>query len=170
MINVLPGDLLFYRKNPNLFNRLVDVAEEVENGRQKYEFYHCSIALNQWEKVEADGRRVNVNPIEPDGYSVFRPPINQQSINYALFEIRKYIGQRYDWTLIADDALRYLTHNHIHFPVNYIRSTERHAKVCSSLVARYFFYAGWSSFYGFNESPEDIWLAVKDYEVTGVSM
>lgn len=165
MFTCQPGDVLLYRKDPSLFDRLVDEFEEAERPKQKKYFYHCGIALNQFETIEADGRYVEVNPIDYERAEIFRPPISQQSINYALSEIRRYIGQRYDWMLIIDDALRYLTRNLIHLPVGYIRSIERHAKVCSSLVAKYFFYSGWEQFYGVNESPEDIWLAVKDYEV-----
>lgn len=160
-----PGDILLYRKNPSVFDRLIVEFEEKEHRKQKEYFYHVGIALDSWNTIEADGRYVEVNPIDYERAEIFRPPISQQSINYALNEIRKYIGQRYDWMLILDDALRYITRNLIHLPIGYIRSTERHAKVCSTLVRRYFFYAGWGLFYGVNESPEDIWLAIKDYEV-----
>jgi hypothetical protein len=165
MIQCQSGDILLYRKSPTLFEQLVEDFEQFEDGRQRYQFYHCGIALDTWNTIEADGRRVNVNPIDYEKASIFRPPIQNPDINYALGKIRKFIGQRYDWMLILDDAIRYLTHNKIHLPAKYIRSTERHAKVCSTLVARYFYFAGWGAFYGFNESPEDIWLSVKDYEV-----
>lgn len=162
-----PGDILLYRKDPSVFDGLVDEFEEMEYRKQKEYFYHVGIALNNFETIEADGRYVEVNPIDYERADIFRPPINQQSINYALGEIRKYIGQSYDWILILDDALRYLTRNLIHLPVRYIRSRERHAKVCSTLVAKYLGYAGWGPLYGLNVSPQDLWFAIKDYEVVG---
>ncbi|MCL6442088.1 MAG: hypothetical protein K6T83_01255 [Alicyclobacillus sp.] len=160
-----PGDILLYPHPPNLSTRLIELGERLEDGKQPIEFYHVALALGPYDKLEADGKRVEVNPIDYGKFIAYRPPIPKDRRDKALAEMRKYIGQPYDWWLILDDALRYLTRGVVHLPVRFISSQERRKKVCSSLVARYLAAAEWGPKLGPNSSPEDLWLAVREYPV-----
>ncbi len=162
-----PGDILLYRKSPSIADRLVEFGERLEDGAQDREYYHVAIALNANDKIEAYGKSVAIHPIDYGNFDAFRPPIAPRRIGIGLGTIRQYVGQAYDWWLIIDDALRYISRGVFHLPVSFIRSTERRGKVCSSLVVSYFKAAYWGPNLTSNASPEDIWIAVKDYPVEG---
>lgn len=165
MLICQPGDILVYYRNPSVIDRGIQLAEEIEDGPQPRFYYHVAIALDANRKLEAY-RRVGIHPIEyNDTFDVFRPPIAHRRRDNALQFVRSFVGQRYDYILILDDALRYLTHGHVHLPVRYVKSLERHMKVCSSLLVRYLLKAMWGPKLGRNASPEDVYLAVKDYGV-----
>lgn len=160
-----PGDLLFYSRTPNLSTRLIEYGERMEDPGQSVYVYHVAIALGAYDKLEADGHSVAINPIDYGKFEACRPPMSPARINRGLAKVCTYVGQRYDWPLIVDDGLRYATHNVIHLPVAYIRSQERHEKICSTLVAKYFAACPWGAALGRNASPQDIYEVVKDYPV-----
>lgn len=161
-----PGDILMYRHAPNFDTKLIQFGEELEDGCEQDEYYHCAIALNPNTKIEAQGKSVAVDQIDYGNFDVFRPPLMADQISEGLSAVKECIGQRYDWVLIIDDALRYLTRNLIHLPVRYVKSEERKKKICSSLVALYLDAAGWKKDWSLSVSPEDVYLAVKDWRVT----
>ncbi|MCF8566926.1 hypothetical protein LLE49_19590 [Alicyclobacillus tolerans] len=165
-----PGDILLYRKPFAAYipDIAIDLGEMLEDGPQPKYFFHCAIALNANVKLEADGRRVAVHPIDYGKFEPYRPPIPRGRREKGLQYVETMEGQRYDWIVDIDDGLRYLTHNHVHLPVRWVQNIERHAKNCSDLVGAYFNKVMWGpKHFGLNTSPEDIWLAVKDYGVRG---
>ncbi len=167
MIWAQPGDILLYFRAPNLGTRLIQVGEELEDGVDKRMAYHVAVAMDQYTKIEANGHSVADAPIDYANCRVFRPPILSQNIHNGLHAVRKLIGQRYDWVLILDDALRYLSHDRVHLPVGYVRSEERRGKVCSSLVSVYLRAAAWEPAKALtrNASPQDDYLLLRAYEV-----
>lgn len=165
MTTILPGDILLYGKHSGPITHLIDWGEIIEDGKQSKEFYHVAIALNEYTKIEADGKNVAIKPIDYGNFDIYRPPIKKDNINKGLNATRKLIGQPYDWPLIIDDALRYLTKGHVHLPTKWINSLERHMKICSSVAAFYFKYTGWYQSKNWHPSPEDIYLMVKKWPV-----
>lgn len=160
------GDILLYRHAPTITTRLIELGEVLEDGKQSHEYYHVAIALSSIRKIEANGNRVQIAPVNNGGiYDVYRPPLSSFQIHMGLAHVKAMEGQRYDWLLIVDDALRYLTHNLVHLPVRWVKRNERYMKICSTLAAEYLKAAKFVSDVEFtdNTSPEDIWLAVKDY-------
>lgn len=161
---VKAGDILLYGHAPNFETRMIQFGEILEDGIQDQEFYHVAIALNALNKIEANGKYVEINPIDYGKFSIFRPPIDQLNIKKGLDESCQLVGEPYDWLLIFDDVLRYLTHNFIHLPEKWINLQERHKKICSSLVAFYFRKAGWHDSKD-QPNPEDIYLMVKNWRI-----
>ncbi|GMA64939.1 hypothetical protein NZD89_06025 [Alicyclobacillus fastidiosus] len=167
-----PGDILLYRKSPSIGDDLIIEGESFEDGRQDREYYHVAIALDANNKIEAYGKSVAIHPIDYGNFDAFRPPIGSHRVKSALAVIRRCVGQGYDWWLIIDDAIRYLTKfipkrlgGPWHLPVSFIQSDERRGKVCSSLAVAYLNAALWGPKLGRNASPEDIYLAVKDFPI-----
>ncbi|MFB5192747.1 hypothetical protein [Alicyclobacillus fastidiosus] len=167
-----PGDILLYRKYPSIGHDLIIDGEILEDGRQQREYWHVAIALDVKNKIEADGKTVAIHPIDYGNFDAFRPPIGSRRIDLALSVIRQFVGQGYDWWLIIDDAIRYATKRipkclggPWHLPAAFIQSEERRAKVCSSLAVAYFNAAVWGPKLDRNASPEDIYLAVKDFPI-----
>lgn len=165
-----PGDVLLYPlvgfRHPT--EDAISLGEYLEDGPQGRYYYHVAIALNDSEKIEADGRYVAIHPIDYGNPDVFRPPASVIKIGSALWKIRNwFLGQRYDWWLIIDDGLRALSRDYVHLPVAFINSRERHEKVCSSLAAVYLKLLGikvkknkrrpWA-----RATPQDIRLSMRD--------
>lgn len=167
-----PGDILLYKKSPSILDKFIIDGEILEDGLHHREYYHVAIALDASNKIEAYGKSVRIDAIDYGNFDAFRPPISHPRIQTALSAVQKFVGQYYDWWLIVDDALRYMTRfiprvlgGPWHLPVSFIKDEERRGKVCSSLVVKYFTAAHWGPKLGRNASPEDIYLAVKDYLV-----
>jgi len=159
-----PGDILFYDNPPNLSTHLIVDGEHLEDPGEGVYFYHVAIALDANDKAEADGKCVEINPIDYGKFIAFRPPLSRAQIRWGLFALRELVGERYDWWMIADDALRFITHNVIHLPASFILSSERHRKICNTLAAAYLEAAGW----GLSElprSPEDLYNALRYWPV-----
>jgi hypothetical protein len=167
--DIREGDILLYYEGGRRFAPFIEIGEILEDGRQPREYYHAAIALDSRHKIETDGFPVMITNIIYDGsFDVFRPPIPLPDIRRGLYATRQLIGQRYDWLLIIDDALRFLTRGVIHLPRKWVESEERRRKVCSSLVAYYLRAAGWREIQRWPPpTPEDLFLALKDYQVTG---
>lgn len=159
------GDILVYTENPDLVDQGIDFFERLEDGQQQTYAYHVAIALNANTQIAAY-KRVSIHPIGYDGkFMAYRPPITPRRRENGLEYVKSFNGQAYDYWLIFDDALRYSTRNLIHLPVSFVRSQERHAKVCSSLVAKYFQAAHFPGDWGFWTSPEDVYLAIQNFRV-----
>ncbi|EPZ47618.1 hypothetical protein [Alicyclobacillus acidoterrestris] len=164
-IIILPGDILLYRNPPTFLTHLIDIGEYFEDGQRSPIYYHVAIALNDKEKIEANGNQVAIAPIDNGGtFDVYRPPILPRNIRDGLSYVKSLEGQRYDWLLIVDDALRYSTHNIVHLPVAMVKRSERYRKICSTVVAEYFRAAHYINLSG-NVSPQDVYLAIADFEV-----
>lgn len=117
---------------------------------------------------------IAIHPIDYGKFDAFRPPIATSRRDWALAFVKTFEKQPYDWPLIFDDAIRYLTSwipkwlgGPWHLPVVYISNSERIKKICSSLVVRYFNKAKWGPRLTPNASPEDIYIAVRNYAVGG---
>lgn len=135
-----PGDILLYPLTSLLHpvEDAISAGEYFEDGPQARYYYHVAIALNDTDKIEADGRFVAIHPIDYGKPDVFRPPASAIKISTALWKVRNwFLGQRYDWWLIFDDVLRALSGNRLHLSIDFINSKERHAKICSSLATVY---------------------------------
>lgn len=165
-MTVQAGDILLYTDHPDWIDRGIQFFEELEDGKHKFMPYHVALALDSTTQIAAY-RKVEIVPIGYDGpdYLVYRPPISPRRREKGLELVKEFNGQSYDYLAIFDDALRYATRNLIHLPVSWIQSTERHMKVCSSLVADYFNEAMFPGDWTHHTSPLDVYLAVKDYRV-----
>ncbi|WDL97791.1 hypothetical protein [Alicyclobacillus sp. ALC3] len=158
---------MLYHKPPNLSTRLIEFGEKLEDPGHAQYFYHVALALGPYYKIEADGKTVAINPIDYGKFEGFRPPIPPKQRDAALAQVHKLVGEPYDWWLIIDDALKYGTCGVVHLPVRFIKSEERHAKICSSFLRKYFEDAEWGPRERITVSPEDIYLAVKAWPVGG---
>ncbi|WAH40635.1 hypothetical protein NZD89_20320 [Alicyclobacillus fastidiosus] len=165
---VQPGDILLYRSLRNRNTKLIKFFERCEDGPQVRGYYHVAIALDSQLKIESNGKRVTIEPINYGMFDVFRPSIPSQQRNAAINYLKGFYGQPYDWWLVTDDLLRYFTHNVIHLPVSFVQIEERNKKTCSSLVSQYFSVAKWGPALSQNVSPEDIYRYLKNYQVTDV--
>lgn len=134
--SVQPGDILLYRKLRNRNTELIKFFERRENGPQVRGYNHVAIALDNQSKIEANAKRITIEPINYGSFDVFKPPIPQR--NTAIDYLMGFVGQPYDWWLVTDDVLRYSTHNVIHLPVAFVQVEEQDKKTCSSLIAHYF--------------------------------
>lgn len=164
--NIEKGDLLFYYKKKNflIFGNLIKFGEFLEDGRQEKTYFHVAIALDDKTLLEADGKTVTKNPIDyEDGFDVYRVslPKLDDAIQYAL----SLEGEKYDWTLIIDDGLKYLTHGFIHLPEEMIDKLEKHMKICSTLAEVYLEQGGFTGKIRDEASPEDVYLPIKQYIV-----
>lgn len=165
MFTAEPGDILLYRRLQTTEVREIDFIERLSDGSQPYYYYHCAIALDANMQIESNGKTVVTQLIVDEGFDAFRPPVRTEERNSALELLQRFVGQKYDWILIADDILRAFTHHLIHLPVSLVTSEERHRKICSSLVVRYLNAAGCKTNLNQNALPEDIYFTVKDYQV-----
>lgn len=180
-VNVHEGDILLYRRINTAAEAAIVFGEVLEDGIEDREYYHCAIALSSTQKVEALGEICVTNIVQDGSFDVFRVPLHPDDIRQGLHAALKLVGQKYDWWLIADDVLRYLTRGHVHLPKKFIESKERRMKICSSFV-HYFFRRATrpkSSVYSVAvrgsilrrlkrwppPSPQDLYLAVQEYEV-----
>lgn len=161
-----PGDILMYRHGNTLDKRLIDFGERLEDGAQSPMYYHVAIALGPNLKIEAQGKSVAIDTIDYGNFDPYRPPLSAAQIHDGLTAVKKCVGQPYDWWLIINDALSYLTHGIVHLPTKWIESEERKSKICSSLAALYFKAAGLGVRWALSVSPEDIFLAVKEWPAT----
>jgi hypothetical protein len=167
-LNLQPGDILLYRhfQQNVLAEVAIDIGEVLEDGPQPYEYYHVAIALGDAKKIESNTAKVEILPVDEAPYDAFRPPLSQNQIAVGLGALRNLVNQPYDWWLVADDTLRYLTDNVVHFGERFIQGMETKEKICSTLVSYYFLRAGFGLPKEWPKpSPEDIWLMVKDYPV-----
>jgi len=167
---VKPGDILLYDRVRTAVEALIDFGENLADGPQSDTFYHCAIALDSQNKLEADGKQIAQHPIVYDGsWRLFRPPISPAANARALAADQKLVGQKYDDWLIVDDGLRDATHNIIHLPGGFIASKELHGKVCSSFLLAHFRAAGSPLADGLtaNVSPQNWYPRLRRYEVTG---
>lgn len=160
-----------YRYAPNLDTRLIQLGELLEDGRPR-PYYHTAIALDVNRKIEAQGKTVAITEIDYGNFEPFRPPLTRTQIEEGLSVVLADEGEPYDWPLIIDDGLRYLTHNLVHLPVGWITSEERRKKICSSLVVAYFKASGWRPAHpkktlSRNSSPEDVGIYIQDYPAAG---
>ncbi len=175
MIDIRAGDILLYYHSPDLIDRGIDFFEWFEHPYQPLYFYHAAVALSHDRQIEAF-RHVEIRaiPYTDRPFMIFRPPICDSVIDKGLDHIQRYVGQSYDYTVIVDDALRYVSHNRIHLPVSWIESDERKEKDCSALVVKYLvatrmLKALRSSHNNLtldrNASPEDLYILLRSYKV-----
>ncbi len=162
---VEPGDILLYRKLRNRKTETIKFIERLKNGPQVREYYHVAIALDKHSKIEANGKVVTMKPIDDEQCDVYRPPIPPQQRDSGIGYMKRLTGEPYDWWLVTDDVLRYITRDVIHLPVGFVQAEERHKKICTSLVVQYFAAAKWGPKLSPNVSPEDIYFLVKKYEI-----
>lgn len=167
-----PGDILLYREFQSdiVAEFAIDVGEFLEHGPEPHEYYHVAIVEGDGRKIESNTEKVEILEIGEAPFDPFRPPLSNIQIKIGLNAIFSLVNQPYDWWLIADEALREITDNVIHFDEAFIHGKEMKEKICSTLVSYYFLRAGfqptnmgpgiWPK-----PTPEDIWLAVKDYPV-----
>lgn len=163
---IQPGDILLYRKLHNGHTESIRFLERLENGAQALEYYHVALAFDSQSKIEANGKKVTIDPIDFGSFDVFRPPIPLQQRNIAIQHMKDLVGEPYDWWLVADDILRCVTRNVIHLPVSFVQIEEQHKKICTSLVVQYFTAAKWGPTFHLNVSPEDIYFSVRDYRIS----
>ncbi|SFU71405.1 hypothetical protein [Alicyclobacillus macrosporangiidus] len=165
---IQPGDVLLFRDGTGLLERGIDFFETLEDGPQPVMYHHAAIALGDHAKIEAL-LRVEITALADTGnFDVFRPPVDIGRRREALRALRSLQGQRYDYLLILDDALRYATRGVIHLPRRWVESWERRRKICSSLVAYYLRKAGFRSKKLRRwppPSPEDLYLALRHFQV-----
>ncbi len=167
------GDVLGYYKATTTLEALIQFGERLEDGPHNREYYHVAVALDNFSKIEADGVKVAINPITSDnGYAIFRLPVSQSKIDQALTKLRGLMGQRYDWVLIVDDGLRYLSkgitgRELLHLPAWFVRRKERTEKICVSVLRKYCNYLHYEPIGNLDtwSSPEDWCLALEDCEV-----
>jgi hypothetical protein len=162
---VEPGDILLYRKLRNRKTESIKFIQRLKDGPHVREYYHVAIALDKQSKIEANGKVVTIEPVNDEQCDVFRPPIPPQQRNSGIDYMKRLAGEPYDWWLVTDDILRYVTHDVIHLPVGFVQAEERNKKICTSLVVQYFSAAKWGPKLSPNVSPEDIYLLVKKYEI-----
>lgn len=164
---VQSGDILLYRVPDHsvLVEDAIKLGGYLADGAQRHEYFHAAIALDARDKIECNGGPVQVLPIDYGHFDVFRPPIPPPKVRGALFATRKWIGKKYDWVLIADDALRALTHNLVYLPVAWVKSEERRRRICSTLVKAYLDAVPWGNLPP-RPIPEDLYILLKYYQVT----
>jgi hypothetical protein len=163
-----PGDILLFRGGTTFLERGIYFFEQLEDGPQQALYHHAAVALNDREKIEALLRVEITSLVDTGHFDVFRPPVDRARRREALRALRSLQGQRYDYLLILDDALRYATRGVLHLPRRWVQSWERRRKICSSLVAWYLRRAGFKSRRLKRwppPSPEDLYLALKHFQV-----
>lgn len=169
LVTAREGDILLFYANPTFEQELIELGERLEDGPQPRMYYHCAVATGERRKIEALSR-VYETSISYDGsFDVFRPSIPLVNVRKGLRYLRGLLGERYDWLLIVDDGLRYLTQSIVHLPKRMVLNNERQRKICSSLVADYLDKAGFRC--GLKTyaipSPQDLAIALQPYQVTG---
>ncbi|GMA60073.1 hypothetical protein NZD89_10885 [Alicyclobacillus fastidiosus] len=160
------GDILMFRRLQTLEVREIDWIERLKDGRQPYIYYHCSVVVDENTQIESDGKMVITNTIPSGGFDAFRPPILPENRQRGVEQVKKLVGQKYDWVLIVDDALRALTHNLLHLPIKFVAREERYRKICSTIVVAYLNAAGWNHGLTQNALPEDIYIVLRNYQVS----
>lgn len=165
-MNIQKGDILLYKNPKTFFEHAIIFGEDLHDGIHTSQYYHVAIAISPTEKVEANGRDVAVSEIllDPREFDVFRLPLSQGSIDASVSYILEFVGEHYDWTLIADDVLRYATFDVVHLPKSVIRHTESTEKICSTLAQLYLLKRGVYSNESY-EDPEEVYLSIKDVAV-----
>ncbi len=163
------GDILAYHRVGTLDEIAIDFGEYLQDGPQREFVYHVSIAVSPYSQLAAiAGKGVIEYPIMmSDPFAVYRPPIPMKDKIAALNEVERFKGERYDWLLIADDALRMLSRDFVHLPDALVRSEERTHKICSSLVVRYLRYAHFKPSVPLNflSTPQDVAIALRKYRI-----
>lgn len=170
-----PGDILFYFKSPNLETRLIQIGEDLEEGETAIWPYHVAVALTAYVKVEANGKKTDIVPIDYGKFRLCRPPYDPAKINQALGWARTQAGRLYGWIGIADQALRDLSLGKLHLPRGLVQWSDSHWPYCSTLATDTAVRAG------FNEqmkklgkqglrrwppnSPADMWKVMKQFEI-----
>lgn len=172
-VEIKRGDILLYYKPENILEGLVQVGEHLEdedrfeNKNTKKTYYHVSIAIDDKFEVGTNGTKVHDKSIDyTQPRDVIRLLASENEIEIAMMYIESFIGQKYDWTLIIDDALRYLTRNLIHLPPSWIVEREKHEKICTTFVEKYLNKLGYTANKGYHESPEDIYFDFRKYLVS----
>lgn len=175
MTELKRGDILLYydfeqNELGKLIKGVIKFGERLEDPNQSRYYYHTAIVLDPETKFEADGLKVTKHPIEPydkdkELYDVFRPYIDPLIIENALQYILNFDGQLYDWFLILDDALRYSSGLELHLPSKFINFTEKHMKICSSLIEFYLIQGKFIDKPKNYCSPEDVFIDIKESKV-----
>jgi hypothetical protein len=171
-MRIKTGDFLFYHRVRTAGEALIDLGATIEDGEQPRIVYHCALALDEKNKIEAvSPQGVRIAPIVYDGaWVATRPPIRPGQIDRGIEACKKDLGEHYDNWLIVDDALRDLSEwvfkrPVLHLPEWLVHRTERAKKICSTLLLVYGRAASWvpSSVEqkGKNVSPEDWWIATR---------
>ncbi|MFB5189927.1 hypothetical protein [Alicyclobacillus fastidiosus] len=159
------GDILLFRTLQTLEVREIDWIERLQDGKQPYTYYHCSVVVDEHTQIESNGKTVRINAIPSGGFDAFRPPISLEGRQRGIEQLTKLVGQTYDWVLIVDDVLRALTHNLLHLPIKFVAREERYRKICSTVVVAYLNAAGWNHGLTLNALPEDIYIVLRNYQV-----
>lgn len=163
------GDILLYRRVMTLTEALIDVGEVLEDGPQNKIYYHCAVALDEYHEISALASGVRVYSITyNDEFDIYRLPIPPDKLKESLDRLKTLEGQPYDWVCIVDDSLRYLTRGLVHLPEWWVRSTERHCKICITFIRKDL---KWANFnppipLTLHSSPEDLALALRKWRVT----
>lgn len=163
-MGVQRGDILMYYGKYTFIDDAIKFGELLEDGSQPKEYYHVAIALSPTEKIEANGIDVTRAPIEttPNLFDYYRLPGSKEQIETSLSFIERFIGEKYDWTLIADDVLMYATDGLIHLPEALIEKRESSEKICSTLGELYMVHRGFISSRRY-DSPEDVYIDIRNF-------
>lgn len=163
-----PGDLLIYSKNPDFFDKLVDLGEELEDGVHKVEVYHIAVALDRYKKIEALTTDVAVDSIDYGNFVICRPPYDPDNLKEALRWALTQEGKPYGWLGVIDQGLRDISGGLLHFPKWIMIRTNNRWPYCSWLTNRITHRAGWTDVPKWPPpSPEDIWLRAKAFLLKG---
>lgn len=168
---VKAGDVLLYKVPrghwyTKVFEGLIVDGEKLEDGKHKQEYYHIAVAISDKQKIEANGVDVAIDDIEYDGsFDSYTMPFSQEKIEEALEYIKGFQGEPYDWTLIVDDALRYLSDNILHLPLELVAEKEKYEKICSTFAVIYLIKLGLIKQEDIHKyySPEDDYLLIKTF-------
>lgn len=164
--------VLFYYGARNFFDEVIDFGEHIEDGPAKHYFYHLAVAENSTNKMEALSNGVQEDVIDYSRqFLLVNPPVDPARKSTALHRLRSLIGQQYDWWVIVDDALRILSkalfgRPVVHLPARFVKSQERHEKICVSLLRKYLNWAGSSIRIPYYATVEDAYNMLVDAGAT----
>ncbi|WAH35060.1 hypothetical protein [Alicyclobacillus dauci] len=161
-----PGDVLVYFKPVNLTTRLIEYGEErIDPGEDRYA-YHVAIALDRYNKVEANGQATEINPIDYDRCEVFRPPYDPAKLPGALAWAHMQVGRLYGWIGIIDQGLRDISGGLLHLPRWFVTWANNRWPYCSTLAQSIMSQAGFDGVPNWPPpSPEDVYKTVKQWPV-----
>lgn len=138
------GDIIFYEGPSTFPEHLIVDGEKIadhESRGTRY-FYHCAVALNPHEMLEAVAH-TQIDPITLHHAVVVRPPYpDRQKLWDALAWSRRRVGHLYGWFGIFDQVLRKLSGNRIYVPRRIIQWVDNIWPYCSVLVGGVEYRAG----------------------------
>jgi len=161
------GDVLLYDRSTSLTSRVIDAGEVIEDGVDDREFHHVAIALDPYYKIEADGNKTTIVPIDYGMFATFRPPYDRKKLHDALDWARTtQVGRLYGWVGILDQALRIVSRSRLHLPRWFVQWANARWPYCSPLGTAIMIRAGFNGVLPLPPpNPEVVYHGFKDYEV-----